>query len=279
MVVKTDFDLAVLRAFLCARLSGPPGLTGPMTLQRIGGGQSNPTWFVSFDNRRLVLRMQPAGNLLPGAHAVDREARVMQALAGSALPVPKVLLFHAGREVVGTPFYVMERVEGRVFADCALPGMDAAERRAIYLAMADTMATLHRVDWAACGLADYGRQGGYFSRQIARWSRQSELSQQSATKPNADIEALRAWLPAHLPGSATPLLRTYRQLIGGVWCNAAGGDGLQDLELKFDSEKLAAALPSGAVSACVVLKLTGRLKAEFGGTDINGEDVLSVKRK
>ena len=202
MVVKTDFDPAVLQAFLCARLSGPPGLTGPMTLQRIGGGQSNPTWFVSFDNRRLVLRMQPAGNLLPGAHAVDREARVMQALAGSALPVPQVLLFHAGREVVGTPFYVMERVEGRVFADCALPGMTPAERRAIYLAMADTMATLHRVDWAACGLADYGRQGGYFSRQIARWSRQSELSQQSATKPNADIEALRAWLPAHLPDEA-----------------------------------------------------------------------------
>jgi aminoglycoside phosphotransferase (APT) family kinase protein len=191
--MAADFDTLTLEAFLRARI---PGLQGAIQLERIGGGQSNPTWFVSFDNRQLVLRKQPGGTMLPGAHAVDREARVLQALHGSELPVPRVLWFHPGSEVVGTPFYIMERVAGRVFADCSLPGMTGAERRAIYLGMADAMARLHRVDWAAAGLADYGRQGGYFTRQITRWSRQWELSR---TRPNADIEALRAWLPAHLP--------------------------------------------------------------------------------
>lgn len=189
----TDFDPARLQDFLRRQL---PGLQGPMQLERIGGGQSNPTWFVSFDNRQLVLRKQPGGTLLPGAHAVDREARVMRALAGTALPVPTVTLFHAEPDVVGTPFYVMERVPGRVFSDCSLPGMGPQERRAIYLAMADAMAKLHQVDWAAAGLSDYGRQGGYFSRQIARWSKQWEMGR---TRENADIEHLRRWLPQHLP--------------------------------------------------------------------------------
>ena len=189
----TDFDAGALEVFLRARL---PGLAGPMRLERIGGGQSNPTWFVSFDNRELVLRKQPGGTLLPGAHAVDREARVMQALAGTALPVPTVTLFHADSDVVGTPFYVMERVPGRVFSDCALPGMAPDERRAIFFAMADTMATLQSVDWAAAGLSDYGRHGGYFSRQIARWSKQWQMSR---TRENADVEHLRDWLPKHLP--------------------------------------------------------------------------------
>ena len=189
----TEFDPARLDAFLRDCL---PGLQGPMRLQRVGGGQSNPTWFVSFDNRQLVLRKQPGGTLLPGAHAVEREARVMRALAGTELPVPAVTLFRGERDIVGTPFYVMERVAGRVFSDYSLPGMAPAERRAVYLGMADAMARLHRVDWAAAGLSDYGRQGGYFSRQISRWSKQWEMSR---TRENADIEQLRAWLPQHLP--------------------------------------------------------------------------------
>ncbi len=188
-----DFDAVVLERFLRARL---PELRGAMRLERIGGGQSNPTFFVSFDNREMVLRKQPPGTLLPAAHAVDREARVMQALAASALPVPRIVLFHAERDVVGTPFYLMDRVPGRVFSQCALPGLAGTERREIYLAMAETMACLHKVDWAAAGLVDYGRQGGYFTRQIARWSRQWEMSK---TRDNADIEQLRAWLPKHLP--------------------------------------------------------------------------------
>jgi aminoglycoside phosphotransferase (APT) family kinase protein len=193
MVVTPEFDPVALRSFLRDRI---PGLQGDMRLERIGGGQSNPTWFVSFDNRELVLRKQPVGTLLPGAHAVDREARVMQALAGTELPVPKVVLFHADPDIVGTPFYVMDRVAGRVFSNCALPELEPDERGAIYRAMADAMARLHRIDWRAAGLSGYGREGGYFSRQIARWSKQWELSR---TRDNADVEALRQWLPAHLP--------------------------------------------------------------------------------
>ena len=189
-----DFEPGRLEAFLKGAI-GP--LKGTMRLERIGGGQSNPTFFVSFDNRALVLRKQPAGaKLLPSAHAVDREHRVMSALAATDVPVPKMVLFHAERDVVGTPFYMMERLPGRVFAQYALPGMEPAERRVIYLAMADTMARLHKVDWAAIGLADYGRAGGYFTRQLARWSKQWQMSR---TRDNADVERLIVWLQANLP--------------------------------------------------------------------------------
>ena len=186
-----------LDVFLRAQL---PLLTGPMRLQAIGGGQSNPTFFVDFDNRRLVLRKKPEGEVLPSAHAVDREYRVMRALSSSGLPVPPTVLFHAGDEVVGTPFYVMDRVEGRVFADNALPGMEPAERRAIYLAMAETMARLHQVDWRAAGLADFGKPGGFFQRQLRRWTQQWALSK---TRENPAIDELMAWLGAHMPDDDT----------------------------------------------------------------------------
>lgn len=188
-----DFDQERLQDGLRREL---PDLRGVMRLERIGGGQSNPTYFVSFDNRQMVLRKQPGSNLLPSAHAIDREYRVMQALANSELPVPTMILYHEGRELIGTPFYLMERLQGRVFSHCELPGMAPAERRAIYLAMAETMARLHKVDWAAIGLADYGRQGGYFSRQIARWGKQWDMSRTTA---NADIDQLIPWLGANLP--------------------------------------------------------------------------------
>lgn len=188
-----DFDPNRLESFLKGAVEG---LEGAMRLEQIGGGQSNPTYFVHFDNRAMVLRKQPSSSILPSAHAVDREYRIMGALATTDVPVPKMVLFHAGREVVGTPFYMMERLPGRVFPTYALPGMEPAERRAIYLAMAETMARLHKVDWAAIGLADYGRAGSYFSRQLARWSKQWQMSR---TRDNADIDRLMAWLPAHMP--------------------------------------------------------------------------------
>lgn len=187
------FDTQRLDAFLRQRL---PGLRGAMQLQAIGGGQSNPTFFLSYGERHMVLRKKPAGEVLPSAHAVDREYRVLQALAGSALPVPPVVLYHALDDVIGTPFYLMERVAGRVFSANDLPGMAPAERRAIYLAMADTLATLHAVDWRAAGLADFGRQGGFFERQLGRWSKQWALSR---TRPNPAIDALLDWLPANIP--------------------------------------------------------------------------------
>ena len=188
-----DFEPRRLEHFLISKL---PELRGPMRLERIGGGQSNPTFFVSFDNRQLVLRKQPASTLLPSAHAIDREYRVMQALAKTEVQVPRMVFFHSGREVVGTPFYVMERLPGRVFSEYALPGMDIIERRAIYLSMAEAMAGLHRVDWVSIGLSDFGRQGSYFSRQLARWSLQWEVSK---TREDSTIESLISWLGTHLP--------------------------------------------------------------------------------
>src|SRR5581483_11027018 len=166
------FDLARLDRFLSAAL----GLRGPIAVERVGGGQSNPTYFVSYPDRRLVLRKQPAGPVLPSAHAVDREFRVLRALGATDVPVPRALLFHPERDIVGTPFYIMERLDGRVFHDAALAQADGAERRAMYFAMAETLARLHDVDWHAVGLADFGRPGNYFTRQIARWTKQCELA-------------------------------------------------------------------------------------------------------
>ena len=188
-----EYDPARLDAHLRARL---PGLDGPMRLARVAGGQSNPTFFVTFDDRRLVLRKQPPGTLLPSAHAVDREFRVISALAGSGVPVPKALLFCDDRSIVGTPFYVMERLEGRVFHDCALPGCTPEERRALYRAMAETLAALHAVDPAVRGLGDYGRPQGFYGRQLRRWSDQWRTAR---TREDAAIERLIAWLPANIP--------------------------------------------------------------------------------
>jgi aminoglycoside phosphotransferase (APT) family kinase protein len=188
-----EFDPERLDSYLRATL---PGLSGAMRLERVGGGQSNPTFFVTYDDRRLVLRKQPSGEVLPSAHAVDREYRVLRALAETPVPIPAALAFSAARDVVGTPFYVMERVEGRVFHDNAMPGVTPEDRRAMYLAMAETMANLHTVDWAAIGLSDYGKPGNYFGRQLARWSSQWELSR---TRDIPEIDAVSAWLQAHRP--------------------------------------------------------------------------------
>jgi aminoglycoside phosphotransferase (APT) family kinase protein len=187
------FDASRLDAFLRAAL---PGLAGPMRLARIGGGQSNPTFVVDYDDRSLVLRKQPPGELLPSAHAVDREFRVLRALADTDVPVPRVHCLCVDRDVVGTPFYVMDKVDGRVFATHALPGVAPGERAAMYASMARTLAALHRVDPAAVGLTDYGRPGNYFARQIARWSKQWAASR---TRDNPALDKLIAWLPAHIP--------------------------------------------------------------------------------
>jgi aminoglycoside phosphotransferase (APT) family kinase protein len=191
---RVEFSAERLEGFLRDAL---PGLRGAMRVERVAGGQSNPTFFVSFDNHRLVLRKRPPGPLLPSAHAVDREYRVLKALAGTDVPVPPVVLFHAEDDVVGTPFYVMERLDGRVFRDCALPGVAPADRGAMYRAMAEAMAKLHAVDPAAIGLGDYGRPGDYFARQIGRWSKQWLESPSRAYFPA--IDDLVAWLPAHQP--------------------------------------------------------------------------------
>lgn len=188
-----EFDAERLATYLRAQI---PGLGGPMRLARIGGGQSNPTFFVDFDDRALVLRKQPPGELLPSAHAVDREYRVLRALADTDVPVPNAVLYCEDRSVVGTPFYVMDKLEGRVFPHYTLPEIAPAERRAYYFAMAETLARLHAVDWAAAGLGDYGRPGNFFQRQVTRWTRQWEASR---TREDANIDRLIAWLPANIP--------------------------------------------------------------------------------
>lgn len=188
-----DFDPAPLAALLAGRL---PGAAGPLSVAPILGGQSNPTYWLVYPEATYVLRKQPPGPLLPSAHQLDREYRILSALAGSPVPVPQPYLYHADPAVVGTPFYVMEAVRGRVFTDPALPGVPPAERAALYAAMSATLAHLHRVDWQALGLADFGRPGQYFSRQVARWTRQWQSSQ---TRAIPEIDQLAAWLPAHQP--------------------------------------------------------------------------------
>lgn len=165
-------------------------------IRQMRGGQSNPTFLVATDRGEVVLRKQPPGQLLPSAHAMDREYRVLEALAGTDVAVPRPILYCADRDVIGTPFYLMERLRGRVFWAPALPELPRAERRAIFRAMSDTLARLHRVDWRAVGLAEFGKPGNYFARQVGRWTRQWQGSQ---TRANPAIDRLASWLPAHIP--------------------------------------------------------------------------------
>lgn len=188
-----DFEPATLAGYLSQRL---PFARGPMSLDRISGGQSNPTYIVRFPDGAAVLRKKPAGVTLPSAHAVDREFRVLNALSATPVPVPRALLYEADPAVIGTPFYLMEKLEGRVFHDCALPGLAPDERRAMYFSMAETLAALHAVDPAAVGLADFGRPGSYFARQLARWSKQWD---ESPTEDIPELDAVVAWLTAKLP--------------------------------------------------------------------------------
>lgn len=188
-------DAQALQAWLQEHL---PGFDGPLTVDKFAGGQSNPTYLLSTPQGRWVMRTKPgpAAKLLPSAHAIEREYRVMQALAGSGVPVPRMFALCEDESVIGRAFYVMEHVEGRVLWDQSLPGMDPAQRRAHYVDMTRVLATLHRLDPQALGLGDFGRPGNYFERQIARWSKQYEAS---VTEPIGEMEALMRWLPAHLP--------------------------------------------------------------------------------
>lgn len=160
------------------------------------GGQSNPTYRLSVGQDQLVLRKKPAGDLLPSAHAVDREYRVMKALAKTDVPVPEMLLYCDDETVIGTPFYVMRFLKGRVFFDQTIPDVSKAEKTAIYQDLNRVIAALHQVDPNAVGLADYGRAGNYFGRQINRWSRQYL---ENHTERLDSLEKLIEWLPIRIP--------------------------------------------------------------------------------
>jgi aminoglycoside phosphotransferase (APT) family kinase protein len=190
--VAVDFDPAALELFLADHF----GERATTRLTRVAGGQSNPTYFVTYGAHRMVLRKQPNGQILRGAHAVDREYRVLAALHPTGVPVPRPIVFHPGRDVVGTPFYLMERVAGRVFPDGALSGADRSERRDLWFGLADALAMLHAIRPEEVGLGDFGRPGNYFARQISRWSRQWA---ESASGPIPQIDALAAWLEENQP--------------------------------------------------------------------------------
>ena len=190
-VSVTDFDPKALGGFLDDRFGA-----APLRIDRVAGGQSNPTYFVTHGDARMVLRKQPEGPILRGAHAVDREHRILAALGPTNVPVPCPILYHDDPTLLGTPFYLMERVDGRVFPDGALTGADPAERRALWMGLADAMAALHGVRPDAIGLGDYGRPGNYFERQINRWSSQWH---ESPHDPIPELDLLADWLSRNQP--------------------------------------------------------------------------------
>lgn len=231
------FDEAALAGYLAEQV---PGYQGPLEIRQFEGGQSNPTFQLITPGQRYVLRKQPPGELLPSAHQVDREYRVMKALEHTDVPVPKMYCLCEDGAVIGTKFYVMEMVDGRLCTETLLPGMEPDERRAIYLDLARVMAKLHNVDVAAVGLDSFGPPGNYYERQIGRWSKQYVASK---TEEIEAMEKLMVWLPDNVPDQkktvivhgdyrlGNTLLHPTEPKIVAVldWELSTLGDGLADL--------------------------------------------------
>jgi aminoglycoside phosphotransferase (APT) family kinase protein len=193
--VGHQFDVMVLESYLRDVL---PRFSGHLSVRQFAGGQSNPTFLLRTADRAFVLRKKPSGTLLPGAHQIEREYRIMSALADTAVPVPKMFAMCVDPSIIGTPFYVMEYVKGRVLRRASIPDASPADRAAIYDAMNETAAALHTFDWRSAGLSDFGKQNGYLSRQIRTWSRQYEATK---TQPIPAMDRLVAWLPENVPVS------------------------------------------------------------------------------
>ncbi|XP_003462988.1 acyl-CoA dehydrogenase family member 10 [Cavia porcellus] len=170
--------------------------TGPLELLQFDHGQSNPTYYIRLANHQLVLRKKPPGSLLPSAHAIEREFRIMKALANTGVPVPRVLDLCEDSSVIGTPFYVMEYCPGHIYKDPSLPGLEPSQRRAIYTAMNRVLCQIHSVDFQAAGLDSYGKQGDYLPRQVQTWTKQYRAAETSTIPA---MERLIQWLPLHLP--------------------------------------------------------------------------------
>jgi aminoglycoside phosphotransferase (APT) family kinase protein len=192
------FEIPALGTYLSQHLEG---FQGPLTVQIFKGGQSNPTYKLITPGRAYVMRTKPGPvvKLLPSAHAVEREFKVMQGLTGTEVPAPRMHCLCEDESVIGRAFFIMEFVEGRVLWDQSLPGMTKVERAEIYDEMNRVISALHRVPFAERGLADYGKPGNYFERQIGRWSKQYSAS---ITQPIDEMDQLMAWLPAHVPAAA-----------------------------------------------------------------------------
>ena len=231
------FDQQALESYMNSNVEG---FRRPCSIQQFEGGQSNPTFLIESPDKRFVLRKQPPGNLLPSAHQVDREHRVMKALFSSAVPVPQMYALCEDTRVIGTKFYVMEMVEGRLYTTTALPELTREQRRTVYLDMARILADLHSVDPSTVGLEDFGRPGNYFARQVGRWSRQYVASQ---TETIDAMDALMEWLPDNLPDETPPRIVHGDYRLGNVlldesdprivavldWELCTLGDGMADL--------------------------------------------------
>ena len=229
---------------------------------RLTGGQSNPTFRLDAGDRRYVLRKKPAGRLLASAHAIDREYRVIDALHGSDVPVPKVYGYSDDASVVGTPFYIMEFLDGRLWTDQSLPGMTPTERGAIYAEMNRVIAALHRVSADAVGLSDFGRAGNYFQRQITRWTRQYN---DSRTADIAAMDALIEWLPQHIPpGDETAIVHGDYRLDNLVFHRAEPRIiGVLDWELSTLGHPL-----SDFAYHCISWHIPANLWRGIGGLDL-----------
>jgi aminoglycoside phosphotransferase (APT) family kinase protein len=190
---RHPIDAGALAAYLRTNVEA---FDGTLSIEQFQGGQSNPTYRITAGTRRYVLRRKPPGHLLPSAHAVEREYRVMSALVGSDVPVPRTLALCEDAAVIGTAFYVMEYVVGRILWDPTLPGMERAARAAHYAELNRVIAALHRFDFAAAGLADYGKPGNYIERQVARWAKQYEAA---GADRIPSMDRLIEWLPHHVP--------------------------------------------------------------------------------
>jgi aminoglycoside phosphotransferase (APT) family kinase protein len=197
---RLRFDVGRLEAYLHDKV---PGFAGPAVVRQFKGGQSNPTYLIETPLRRYVLRRKPPGKLLPSAHAVDREFRAISAIHAQGFPVAEPVLYCADDTIIGTAFFVMAHVEGRVFWEPQMPASNPGERASVYDAMNATLARLHNFDPAAIGLGDYGRGENYVARQVERWSKQYRASE---TQPIKEMEELITWLPAHLPPQQLPRL-------------------------------------------------------------------------
>ncbi|RJG25815.1 phosphotransferase [Massilia cavernae] len=193
---RQKFDVDALDAYMRGHVEGYTG--GPLAVEQFKGGQSNPTFKLSYGSQQYVLRTKPgpAAKLLPSAHAIDREYRVMDALHKAGFPAARQYALCLDESVIGRAFFIMEFVEGRVLWDQSLPGMAPAERGAIYDEMNRVIAQLHSIDYAAIGLAGYGKPGDYFARQIERWTRQYLAS---ATETIPEMDKLIEWLPKNIP--------------------------------------------------------------------------------
>ena len=268
------FDAQALEQYLLAHVEG---FQGPLEIKQFEGGQSNPTFQLITPNQRYVLRKQPPGELLPSAHQVDREYRVMHGLWNTDVPVPKMFCLCEDPEVIGTKFYVMEMVEGRLFTETRIPSVSNEDRRAIYLDLARVMALLHAVDPAAVGLETFGRPGNYYERQIGRWSKQYLASQ---TEDLPDMHKLMEWLPNNIPAEAGSVIVHGDYRLGNVlihptepkivavldWELSTLGDGLADLGYlcqdyhgdAYDDEGLA-----GAEFAALNLQTEAEFLAEY----------------